>query len=43
VEEPNLLQDSRKKEEEDVHCSEHTIAAGMNLFTLYDILDGCAK
>jgi hypothetical protein len=42
VEMTNLLQDSQKKEE-DAHCSEHTTATGMNLFSMYDLLEGCAK
>jgi hypothetical protein len=31
------------RDEEDGHRNEHTIAAGMDLFILYDSLDGCAK
>jgi hypothetical protein len=42
VESTNLLQDSQK-EEEDSHRSEHTTATGMNLSSVYDLLEGCAE
>jgi hypothetical protein len=35
-------QDSQK-EEEDAHRSEHTTATGMNLSSVYDLLEGCAE
>ena len=39
----NLLQDSWKKEEEDVHRSEHTTVIGMDISCTYNWLDDCAK
>ena len=43
MEETTLLQESRKEEEEGVYRSEHTTAVGMDMFNLYNLLDGCAK
>jgi hypothetical protein len=42
MERANLLQDSQKKEE-DAHHSEHTTATGMDLSSVYDLLEGYAK